>query len=82
MAKRTRTFYPAIDAAIAAHLRRSGKTQAEFADELGMSDVTLSWKRRGIREWSMAEAAKVCDICGISMDAAVEGAEEREVEYA
>lgn len=77
--RKTRMFYPAIDAAIAAHLRRTGKTQAEFADEIGMSDVTLSWKRRGVREWSVSEAATVCDIVGISLDAAIEGAEEKEI---
>lgn len=77
---KTRTFYPALDAAIAAHLRRSGMTQAEFAEEMGMSEVTLSWKRRGIREWSMTEASRVCDIVGITLDAAVDGAQELDEE--
>lgn len=57
-----------IDEAIAAYLRRTGKTQAELAEELGMSENTLSWKRRGIREFKLSEAMKIADITGVSLD--------------
>lgn len=57
-----------IDEAIAAYLRRSGKTQAELAEELGMSENTLSWKRRGIREFKVSEVIKISEITGCSID--------------
>lgn len=60
--------FTGIDEAIAAYLRRSGKTQAELAKELGMSENTLSWKRRGIREFKFSEVVKVTEITGFSID--------------
>ena len=60
--------FAGIDEAIAAYLRRTGKTQAEFAKELGMSENTLSWKRRGIREFKLSEVMKIADITGCSLD--------------
>ena len=57
-----------IDEAVAAYLRRTGKTQAELAEELGMSENSLSWKRRGIREFKLSEVARLADICGFSLD--------------
>lgn len=74
---KVKTFYPALDEAIAVYLRRTGMTQAEFAKELGMSEVTLSWKRRGVNEWSMSEAVRVCNILGMTLDAAVVGAQRK-----
>lgn len=60
--------FKGIDEAIAAYLRRSGKTQAELADELGMAENTLSWKRRGIREFKVSEVVKIAEITGFSLD--------------
>lgn len=60
--------FTGIDEAIAAYLRRSGKAQAELAKELGMSENTLSWKRRGIREFKFSEVVKVTEITGFSID--------------
>lgn len=60
--------FTGIDEAIAAYLRRSGKTQAELAEELGMSENTLSWKRRGIREFKVSEAIKISEITGSSLE--------------
>ena len=57
-----------IDEAITVYLRRTGKTQAEFAKELGMSENTLSWKRRGIREFKLSEVIQIADITGCSLD--------------
>lgn len=57
-----------IDEAIAAYLRRTGKTQSELADDLGMSENTLSWKRRGIREFKFSEVIKIAEITGCSLD--------------
>lgn len=57
-----------IDEAVAAYLRRTGKTQAELAEEIGMSENSLSWKRRGIREFKLSEVARLADICGFSLD--------------
>lgn len=70
MAKET-VYCKALDAAIAAYLRRNEMTQEELAAELGMSSVTLSWKRRGMRDWRLSEAVKACDIVGITLDEAV-----------
>lgn len=63
--------YTALDDAITTYLRRHEMTQAELADELGMSENSLSWKRRGIRDWNVSEAVKVCNIVGITLDEAV-----------
>ena len=60
--------FKGIDEAIAAYLRSSGKTQAELADELGMAENTLSWKRRGIREFKVSEVVKIAEITGFSLD--------------
>lgn len=60
--------FTGIDEAIAAYLRRSGKTQAELAKELGMSENTLNWKRREIREFKFSEVVKVTEITGFSID--------------
>ena len=57
-----------IDEAIAVYLRRSGKTQAELAEKLGMSENTLSWKRRGIREFKLSEVVQIAEITGYSLD--------------
>ena len=57
-----------IDEAVAAYLRRTGKTQAELAKEIGMSENSLSWKRRGIREFKLSEVARLADICGFNLD--------------
>lgn len=60
--------FTGIDEAIAAYLHRSGKTQAELAEELGMSENTLSWKRRGVREFKVSEVVKISEITGFSLD--------------
>lgn len=57
-----------IDEAIAAYLRRTGKTQAELAEELGMSENTLSWKRRGKREFKLSEVIRIAEVTGCSLD--------------
>lgn len=63
--------FPALDDAIALYLRRNNMTQADFAADMEMSENTLSWKRRGVREWTLSEAVKACRIVGITLDAAV-----------
>ena len=62
--------YPNLDAEIAAYLRRTGKTQAELASEMGMSENTFSWKRRGCmkREFTLSEASKLAQLMGKSLD--------------
>ena len=63
-----------IDEAVAAYLRRTGKTQAELAEEIGISENSLSWKRRGIREFKLSEVVNLADICGFSLDDVLEEA--------
>lgn len=60
--------YPNLDAEIAAYLRREGITQAELAERMGMAENTFSWKRRGIREFSLGETARLADLMGKSID--------------
>ena len=64
-------YSPAIDEAIAAYLRRRNLTQAQLASEMGMAENTFSWKRRGVRDWSLPEAARICTIVGICLDEAI-----------
>ena len=74
MSKTGRCYFPAIDDAITLYLKRHDMTQAQLASEMGMSENTFSWKRRGIREWGFTEASKLCDILGMTIDDARAGA--------
>ncbi len=67
----TKIYYPAIDEAIAAYLRRNDMTQSQLAAKMGMAENTFSWKRRGVREWSLTEAARICPMVGIRLEDAV-----------
>lgn len=57
-----------LDSAISEYMRENGMTQSEMAEKLGMAENTLSWKRRGVREFSLGEAARVADLTGKSLD--------------
>lgn len=59
-----------LDEAVTLHLKRTGKTQAQLAEEMGMAPNTFSWKLRGIRDFSLTEAAALCDKVGITLDEA------------
>lgn len=62
-------YYPALDEAVAVYLRRHGMTQEEFArDVMGMATNTFSWKRRGVREFTLSEATVLADAVGKTMD--------------
>lgn len=67
----TTTYYQPFDDAITLYLKRNRMTQAYFASEIGIAKNSLSWKRRGIRDWKLSEVVKACDIVGITLDAAV-----------
>lgn len=61
-------YYPALDEAVAVYLRRHGMTQEEFArDVMGMATNTFSWKRRGVREFTMSEVITLSDALGLSL---------------
>lgn len=62
--------FPNLDAEIAAYLRRTGMTQAELAERMGMSENTFSWKRRGVdgKEFSMSEAIELSKLTDKSLD--------------
>lgn len=67
----TSEFYsPFIDKEIAGYLRTQGITQAELASQLGMTENTFSWKRRGIREFKWSEVCTLADLIGFSLDRA------------
>ena len=61
-------YLKSLDTAIAAHLREEHKTQAEFAKEMGMSDVTFSRKRRGTngKEFTLSEVTRVAKAVGLT----------------
>ena len=61
-------YYPALDEAVAVYLRHHGMTQEEFArDVMGMATNTFSWKRRGVREFTLTEAAILADALGLPL---------------
>ena len=61
-------YFPALDEAIAVYLRRAGMTQEEFAGEvMGMAPNTFSWKRRGVREFTLSEATRLADALGMPL---------------
>lgn len=57
-------YFPQIDEAITLYLKRTGETQADLASEMGMASNTFSWKRRGVREWSLSELVRLSQILG------------------
>lgn len=61
-------YHVQIDNAITVYLRRNSKTQAQMASELGMSENTFSWKRRGIKEFTLSELLAVSRMCGMTPD--------------
>lgn len=67
-------YYQAIDEAIELYLRRKGMTQAELAAQMGMSEPTFSWKRRGVRDFTLGEASRLCNLLDIALDAAAKAA--------
>lgn len=66
--------YPKLDTALAAHQRANGLTQADMAAHVGMAENTFSWKRRGVKELSLSEATRLCDLLGASLDDVTTGA--------
>lgn len=65
-------YYPALDDALALFLRREGMTQEEFArNVMGMAPNTFSWKRRGVREFTLGEATVLADALGMSLPALI-----------
>lgn len=57
-----------LDACIAGYLRSNGITQADLAAEIGISEVSLSYKRRGIRQFTLVEVCKLADLMGVDLD--------------
>lgn len=64
-------FYPALDEAITLHLRRYEMSQADLAAEMDMAVNTFSWKRRGVRDFTLGETIKLCNILNIEIRDAV-----------
>lgn len=61
-------YHERIDDAITVYLRRNSMTQAQLAEQLGMSENTLRWKRRGDSEFTLSELLKVSQLCGMTPD--------------
>lgn len=60
-------YYPQIDREIVVYLHKYDIPQAKLAEEMGMAENTFSWKRRGVRDFTLAEAIKLCRILGIEL---------------
>lgn len=61
-------YFKSLDEEITLYLRRTGKTQAQLAEECGMAENTFSWKRRGVRgkEFSLDEVRRVAKAIDLS----------------
>ena len=61
-------YYKTLDDEIALYPHRTGKTQAQLAEEVGMASNTVSWKRRGERgkEFSLGEVVRVARAIGLT----------------
>lgn len=62
------SYIESIDNAITLFLRRSGKTQDQLADEMGVSTVTLMNKRKGLTDFKLSELVMLSKIVGLSLD--------------
>lgn len=60
-------YFENLDKEITMYLRKTGKSQAQLADEVGMAVNTFSWKRRGVRgkEFTIDEVRRVADAIGL-----------------
>lgn len=61
-------YHVQIDNAITLYLRRNSMTQAQMAEQLGMSENTLRWKRQGKNEFTLSELLTVSEMCGLTPD--------------
>ena len=58
-----------MDGRIALHLFKTGKTQEQLANEIGLkTGEALSMKRSGKTDFKLSEAVKLAKIMGISLD--------------
>ena len=62
------SYIDSIDNAITLFLRRSGKTQDQLANEMGVSTVTLMNKRKGLTDFKLSELVMLSKIVGLSLD--------------
>lgn len=62
------SYIESIDNAITLFLRRSGKTQDQLADEMGVSTVTLMNKRKGLTDFKLSELVMLSKIVELSLD--------------
>lgn len=63
-------YSPLVDGKVAEYLRLNNMTQAQLAEQLGMTENSFSWKRRGIREFKWSEIKQLADLIGFSLDEA------------
>lgn len=59
--------HQALDDEITLYLKRHSMTQSDLAKMMGMTENTFSWKRRGIRDFSLTEAIALCNILNIEL---------------
>lgn len=61
-------YYPNLDLALTVYMKRVNLTQSQLAKKMPMSSNSFSWKRRGMRDWTLPEAVKIADMVGMSLD--------------
>lgn len=63
-----KSFIDEIDRSIAHYMVDQGITQEQMAERMKLAANTLSWKRRGIREWKLSEIELLSDLTGLGLD--------------
>lgn len=63
-----RIYIDEIDRAISHYMVDQGITREQMAQRMKLAVNTLSWKRRGIREWKLSEIELLSDLTGLGLD--------------
>lgn len=76
MANKTKpkVYFPAIDEAFAVYQLRTGKTLEDIARCLHMTYNTFTAKRKGEGEFTFTEILHVCNLLGLTLEAAARDA--------
>ena len=60
--------FPATEAAVAVYLKRTGMSQEELAQRIGMTDNTLRRRLNGRNDFTLPEAVRLSELLGVSLD--------------
>lgn len=71
---RPKVYFPVIDEGFAVYQFRTGKRLEDIAKCLHMTYNTFTAKRKGEGEFTFTEVLHVCNLLGISLEEAAQGA--------